>query len=252
MEAVEIEEVASPSLTEPALVEGLPGVGHVGKLAAEYLVEELDGTLVRRVYSTSFPPQLTVDDEGIGELAAADFYAVTVGDRDALVLVGDHQAQEVAGHYRLCEAFLDVAESFEVTEIVTLGGVPTGELVEEYTVIGAVNDPAFHDRLEAAGVEFRPGEPAGGVVGPTGLLLGLGRRRDLPAGCLLGETSGYLVDPKSAQAVLEVLQTVLGFEVDFAALEERAQEMESVIRQLQSMETAESGAGGDEDLRYFD
>jgi len=252
MQAIEIETVASPTLTDPVLIEGLPGVGHVGKLAAEYLVEQLDGELVRRVYSEYFPPQLTVDDEGVGELAAAAFYAVGVGDRDALVLVGDHQAQEVVGHYRLSEAFLDVAEDLGVTEVVTLGGVPTGELVEDYTVIGAVNDPSVRPRYEAAGVEFRPGEPAGGVIGPTGLLLGLAARRDLEAACLLGETSGYVVDPKSAQAVLEVLQAALGFELDFAALQERAQEMESMVRQFQSMSAVETPAPGDEDLRYFD
>lgn len=252
MQAVEVEEIATPSLSQPILVEGLPGVGHVGKLAAEYLVEELDGELVRRVYSTSFPPQLTVDEEGVGHLATAKYFAVPVGDRDALVLAGDHQAQEVAGHYHLCETFLDVAETFDVTEVVTLGGVPTGELVEEYTVIGVVNDASLRDRLEPAGVEFRPGEPAGGVVGPTGLLLGLSRRRGLPAYSLLGETSGYLVDPKSAQAVLEVLQSVIEFDVDFASLEERAEEMESVVRELQSMEPTEGQPPVEEDLRYFD
>lgn len=252
MQAVEVEAIADPALSEPVLVEGLPGVGHVGKLAAEHLVEELDGELVRRVYSEHFPPQITVDDDGVGRLAAAEFYAVGVGDRDALVLVGDHQAQDLRGHYRLSETFLDVAEHFDAGEVVALGGVPTGELVEEYTVVGAVSHAELRDRLEDAGVEFRPGEPPGGVVGTTGLLLGLGGRRGFDASCLLGETSGYLVDPKSAQAVLEVLQAVLGFEVDFTTLEARAAEMESVVRELQSMDAAESSATGDEDLRYFD
>ncbi|MDZ7702763.1 MAG: proteasome assembly chaperone family protein [Halobacteriales archaeon] len=252
MQPVEVEAVADPTLTEPVLIEGLPGVGHVGKLAAEHLVEELDGELVRRVVSEHFPPQITVDDDGLGQLAAAEFYAVGAGDRDALVLVGDHQAQDLRGHYRLSEAFLDVAESFGVAEVVALGGVPTGELVEEPAVIGAVSDAGMRDRLEAAGVEFRPGEPPGGIVGTTGLLLGLGGRRGLEAACLLGETSGYLVDPTSAQAVLEVLQRVLGFEVDFATLEARAEELESMVSELQTMDAAETSATGDEDLRYFD
>jgi hypothetical protein len=65
----------------------------------------------------------------------------------------------------------------------------------------------------------------------------------------MGETSGYLVDPKSAQAVLEVLETVLEFEVDFASLEDRAEEMEEVVRKIQEME--QSPAAPDEDLRYI-
>jgi proteasome assembly chaperone (PAC2) family protein len=66
----------------------------------------------------------------------------------------------------------------------------------------------------------------------------------------MGETSGYLVDPKSAQAVLEVLQEVLGFEIDFASLEERADEMEEVVRKIQEMEQG-TPAPSDEDLRYI-
>jgi proteasome assembly chaperone (PAC2) family protein len=66
----------------------------------------------------------------------------------------------------------------------------------------------------------------------------------------MGETSGYLVDPKSAQAVLEILQDVLGFEVEFGSLEDRAEEMEEVVRKIQEMEQG-TPAPSDEDLRYI-
>ena len=66
----------------------------------------------------------------------------------------------------------------------------------------------------------------------------------------MGETSGYLVDPKSAQAVLEVLEAVVGFELDFASLEERAEEMEEVVRKIQEMEQG-TPTPSDEDLRYI-
>jgi proteasome assembly chaperone (PAC2) family protein len=66
----------------------------------------------------------------------------------------------------------------------------------------------------------------------------------------MGETSGYLVDPKSAQAVLEVLQEVVDFDVDYASLEERADEMEEVVRKIQEMDQG-TPAASDEDLRYI-
>ena len=254
MDEVEVEVVDEPDLRDPVLIEGLPGVGHVGKLAVEHLVEEKESDLVARVYSEHFPPQVTVDDTGVATLARAEFTVVKTDRRDLLVLAGDYQSQDPIGHYRLTERFLDLAESFDATEIFALGGVPTGELVEEYTVLGAVSDANLVDDLREEGVEFRPNEPAGGIVGTSGLLLGLGRRRGLPATCLMGETSGYLVDPKSAQAVLEILETVVGFDIDYATLEERAEEMEEVVRQLREMETEAGGgqpAPSDEDLRYI-
>mgnify|MGYP000318430281 CR=1 FL=1 len=250
MDEFAIERLAEPALEEPVLIEGLPGVGHVGKLAAEHILEELDSELVAKVYSSHFPPQVTVED-GRSSLVCAEFHAVSTEEgRDMLVLTGDHQAQDTQGHYGLTETFLDVAEEFGVDTAYALGGVPTGELIEEYGVLGATTTAELHDRLENAGVEFRDNEPAAGIVGVSGLVLGLGERRGLPAACLMGETSGYLVDPKSARAVLEVLTELVGFEVDFASLEERADEMEEVVRTIQEME-ADAAAPSEEDLRYI-
>ncbi|TQQ83069.1 proteasome assembly chaperone family protein [Halonotius terrestris] len=252
MDEIEITSLAEPELRDPVLIEGLPGVGHVGKLAAEQLVEELDSELVRQVYADEFPPQVTVDDEGVADLTCAEFHAIeTEGEgSDLLVLTGDHQAATNDGHYKLTAAFLDAAESLGVETAYALGGVPTGELIEEYTVLGAVSDGDLKPPLEDAGVEFRSDEPAGGIVGVSGLILGLGDRRGMDAACLMGETSGYLVDPKSAQAVLEVLQEVIGFEVDFSTLEDRAEEMEEVVGKIQEMQSQQQ-AIPDEELRYI-
>ena len=249
MDEFEIETVAEPDVQEPVFVEGLPGVGHVGKLAAEHLLEEFDSELVRRVYSTHLPPQVSVED-GVTQLACAEIHAVDADGTDILVLTGDHQAGDGVGHYGLAATVLDVADGLGTGMVYTLGGVPTGELIQEYDVIGAVNAADRRDPLEAAGIEFHDEEPAGGIVGVSGLLLGLGERRDLPAACLMGETSGYLVDPKSARAVLEALQELLEFEVDFSSLESRAEEMEEVVRKIQEMEQG-TPTPSDEDLRYI-
>ena len=250
MDEIEIEHVERADLDDPVFVEGLPGVGHVGKLVAEHLVEETESQLVARVYSEHFPPQVTVDDDAVATLAHAEVHAVWTEGRDLLILTGNHQAGDNVGHYRVTDSFLDVAEEYDVTEIYALGGVPTGELIDEYGVLGAVSDPGMKDILTDAGVEFRSEEPAGGIVGTSGLLLGLGKRRDFDVACLMGETSGYLVDPKSARAVLEVLEDLLGLEVDFEALDDRADEMEDVISRLKEMEQGPS-PGSDEDLRYI-
>lgn len=283
MDEFDIETVAQPNLDSPVLIEGLPGVGHVGKLAAEHLLEEFETTLVARLYSEHFPPQVTVED-GHTQLACLEFHAVDLSsplpdedsdeqesetneietetetatdiETDLLVLTGDHQAQDPGGHYQLTDTILDIAEDYGVERAFTLGGVPTGELIDEYDVIGAASSDGLIEELEEI-VEFRENEPAGGIVGVSGLLLGLGERRGLSAACLMGETSGYLVDPKSARAVLEVLQEVIGFDVGYDSLEDRAEEMEEVATKIREMEQgAGAGSGStsaptDDDLRYI-
>jgi len=249
MDDIEIDAVATPELDDPVLIEGLPGVGHVGKLAAEHLLEEFESELIRRVYTTEFPPQVNVDGDGVAELTCAEFHAIETDGADLLVLTGDHQAGSNAGHYRLTTTFLDIAEEFGADRAYALGGVPTGELVEDYTVLGAVSDGDLIEGLEDAGVEFRPDEPAGGIVGVSGLVLGLGERRGFDAACLMGETSGYLVDPKSARTVLETLELLLDFSVDYETLEERAEEMEEVVGKIREMQ--DGPPVSDDDLRYI-
>jgi proteasome assembly chaperone (PAC2) family protein len=65
----------------------------------------------------------------------------------------------------------------------------------------------------------------------------------------MGETSGYLVDPKSARAVLEVLAARLEFDVGYESLEDRAEEMEEVVGKIREMQ--DGPAVPDDDLRYI-
>jgi len=66
----------------------------------------------------------------------------------------------------------------------------------------------------------------------------------------MGRTSGYLVDPKSARAVLEVLESYLGIDVGYTSLEDRADEMENAVAEMQETQGGTATAGED-DLRYF-
>ncbi|HYS71635.1 MAG TPA: PAC2 family protein, partial [Thermoplasmata archaeon] len=68
--------------------------------------------------------------------------------------------------------------------------------------------------------------------------------------CLMGETSGYFVDPKSAQAVLEVLTKVLDIKIDFADLESRAKQIDQITSKLHEVEGPPEQAGK-EDLGYI-
>lgn len=249
---VEIENVADLSLQAPVAIEGLPGVGNVGKIVVDHILAEAESTLVRRLFSEHFPPQVTLDADGTATLPMTEIHAVELDDIQLLLITGDHQAVTAVGHYRITAAILDILETFDVAEVYAIGGMPTGETVEEHAVVGAVSDADLREPLEATGVEFREGEPAGGVVGISGLLLGLGGQRDLPVSCLMGETSGYVVDPNSASAVLSVIEERLGFEFSHDRLEEQAEKIEGVIQTLQENQMAQNTLSHDDGLRYID
>lgn len=247
-----VVQFKKPRLKKPILIEGLPGVGHVGKLVAEHMIDELGAKKIMEIYSPHLPPQIIVENDGTTRLVRNEIYSYkTKGEHDLLILVGDHQSTTTEGHYELSEKFLDIAEKFKVHRIYTLGGYGIGQLVEDETVIGAANNIELVHELEKHGVEFRANEPGGGIVGVSGLLLGLGMQRGIDAACLMGVTSGYLVDPKSAQDVLKVLSSLLDIEIDMQALEERAVEMEKIVAKLREMEQSQMPASPDEELAYI-
>jgi uncharacterized protein (TIGR00162 family) len=253
MDPVEIDSLASTSVTEPVLIEGLPGVGLVGKLATDHLLADLDAEPVRRLYSTHFPPGIAVDENGTAELPSLTVHAIEADGQDLLILSGDSQAEDGPGHFALAEAVLDIATSFDVSRIVTVGGLGTGEQVEDYAVLGAVpeSNDGLREPLEAAGVRFSRDEP-GNTVGMSGVLLGLGDRRGIDTAGLLGTTPGYFVDPGSARAVLNVLAETFGLSIDLDTLDEQAEEVQELLDRLQQLQGAEqSPSSGGEDLRYI-
>ncbi|MFP3909383.1 MAG: proteasome assembly chaperone family protein [Halobacteriota archaeon] len=257
LQKVNINYVKDPEefeLQSPVLIEGLPGIGHVGKLVADHLVKELGAEKAVEICSHYFPPQVMVEEDGTIRMPMNEVYVIK-SDSDApdlVILVGDFQSVSSEGHFELVNAYLEIAKKFNVSRIYTLGGYGLGRLVEEPYVLGAANSKELIEELSTYGVRFDKGEPGGGIIGASGLLLGVAQMENIESACLMGVTSGYMVDPKSAKAVLDVLMKTLNMEVSMEALEERAKEMEKVVSQIKEMhETASQQWKSDEDLRYF-
>jgi hypothetical protein len=253
MKDVEIDITERPELTDPVFIEGLPGVGNVGKLAADHLIEVLGAKKFATVTSKHFPPQVLVLGDGTIRLVNNELYfwkAKEAGQRDLIVLIGDYQGLTADGQYVLVDAVLDLLAHLHCKTIYTLGGYGTGKMLEKPRVLGAATDRELVKDLKKRGVVFRKNEPGGGIVGASGLFLGLGMRRGMSGICLMGETSGYLVDPKSAQSVLEILSDVLSVKIDFSDLESRAEQMDKLAQQLRDLERAAENPS-EEDLRYI-
>ena len=94
---------------------------------------------------------------------------------------------------------------------------------------------------------------ATGIVGASGLLLGIGKMVDVEGYCLLGESPGFLVDAKAAEIILETLMMMTGLDVDTSELEERAEETEKLVKRLKKSksEMAEAGKMEEEGQTYI-
>lgn len=251
-----IKKVVDVKLEDPIFIEALPGIGHVGKLVAEHMIHELEAVKFAELYSPAFPPQVFVDDKGIIEPMKNEFYYLkSHGEdkRDYIFLVGNTQGLSPEGQYDICGAIIDFVESYGVKEIYTLGGLGTGQPVDKPKVFGAATSVELTETLKEQDVNLRTAD--GGIIGASGLILGLGMSKEMNGVCLMGETPGYFIDAEASKAVLTVLQKMIKVEIDIAKLEERAEETRKMISKAQQMEREMSErmniVQGEEDLRYI-
>ena len=236
-----IKYLEKPKLKNPILIEGLPGVGNIGRVTAGYLIEDLKAVKFAVLHSKWFFPFVMLHDSYKIHLPNNEFYyykGKKAGERDLIFMVGDCQSLAPQGHYEVVRAVLEMAGQFGVKEIVTIGGLATGELENPQRVIGAVSDDKIMKKYKGLGIDFQAGEKVGYIVGAAGLLIGLGKEMGMDGICLLGETSGFpiVTDPKAAEAVLNVLTKVLGLKVNMNKLDQRVKEMENFIKKAESLQ----------------
>ena len=235
MEKTVIKEIKKVELKDPVLIEGLPGLGMVGRIATRYLAKELKAKKLAELYSPHFPYYVLVNKKGNVRLLRGNFYLWKneAGENDFIFFTGDSQAQTVEGQYEVASSILDYAEKQRVKTVVTIGGYRK-EVEETPKVIAAsTSSDLLKKALQAEATTSPAGNP---IVGTAGLLLGLARFRKIDALCLLAETRGYLPDPKAAKSVLKVLQKMLKVEVDLSGLDKEIEKSEKLVGRMQEIE----------------
>ena len=251
MDKIIINQYKRPRPNNPVLVVGLPGIGNIGKIAAEYLVEKLKMEKLADIFSQYLPPQVFLNDDGEASLVRNSiYYRKFKGKNDLLILAGDFQGTTQEGQYEMTHFVLELAKKWNVSTVYTLGGYSTGKIVEVPRVLGAVTESDMVEQLQEGGVVFPKGEPGGGIVGSAGLMLGLGKELfSIKGACLMGETSGYFADPKGAREVLKVLSKILDIKLDLSDIEERSKQIQQITEKMQ--EDVQNKMQQKEDLGYF-
>jgi uncharacterized protein len=225
---VETEDV---DLEDPVLVEGLPGAGLVGKIAADHLVEESDMDYYGAVHCEGIPRVAVYRSNESDLYPPVRLYADE--ERDLVVLQSDVpvSASKATGFARCVTEWIQGNDVFPIY----LSG-----LVEEKGNSPELYGVATGDAeavVDEAGLV--PPREGGMITGPTGALLHRAGEREIDAVGLIVQTEGQFPDPEAARAILEHgVAPIADFEVDTDALVEKAGEIqdarEQLAKQLQS------------------
>jgi uncharacterized protein (TIGR00162 family) len=233
-----IKERRKVSLRNPILIGGFPGLGSVGKIAITYLKQQLKAKPLADLYSPYFPHHVVVSSSGRVRLPRAQFYLWKNPQEngcDLILVTGDSQAQGFEGQYTVVEAILNYAGQQGAKTVITIGGFRIKSDSPERKVVSISSNRKLIKKLLTVGAERSPvGNP---VVGFAGLTLGLSRFRKMKAGCLLGETVGYMPDIKAAKAVLKVLRRFLGITLDMSSLDKEIKRTGEVFGRMDDVQS---------------
>jgi proteasome assembly chaperone (PAC2) family protein len=202
--------LSNPQLENPIFVQGLPGFGNVGRIAAHLLVKFFEAKPFAELYAPSFPDYISITSKGVAHLPKYDFYYAPMEKNNLIIMSGEIQPSfdDVVAHYTVCEEVLNFAESLGCKFIITMGGVPITEDKTEVFVAATSNRLAA-DFMEKGGVIYSKGK----IVGGTGLTLALAKERNLDGVCLLGTTLGFKADREAGFLVFKFLMKALGKEI---------------------------------------
>lgn len=224
--AVRVHE--KPGLSDPVLIEGLPGIGFVANISALHLIQELKAKLFAEIRSSSFQDFAVTAKKGETRFPVNELYyhKRRSDERDLIILYGNTQALTTVGQYELCGRILDIAGDLGCNYVVTLGGLRVVERkIDVPKLYCAASDKEMLNDVLSHGAKIIGGQ----IFGVAGLLVGLAKLRGMRGFCLLGETPGFYPDAKAAREVLHVICKMLGLRVDLGKLDVAAEATRGIL-----------------------
>ncbi len=227
MDKAYLRRLSEPKLENPVFVQGLPGFGNVGRIAAHLLIKFCGAKPFAELYSPSFPDYISITSKGIAHLPRYEFYYSAMDaamEKNNLVIMTSEiqpSFDDVVAHYEVCEQVVDFVASLGCHFIVTMGGIPmTEEKAQVY--IAATSPRLATEFMEKGAVIYSKGR----IVGGTGLTLAMAKERKLEGVSLLGTTTGFTADREAGFLVFKFLMKALGKEIKEGLAENNAPEEE--------------------------
>ncbi len=224
-----IEEV---KIRNPILIEGLPGIGNVGKIAMDFMIDTLRPKKIYEIHSDGFPHAVFVNEQNLVDLPTIRIFHKKIKDKDFLFLAGDVQPIDEASCYEFCNKVLDMMQEMKVREVITLGGIGLQKIPENPQVYCTGNSKKIIQKYKSPNLKCEIYGIVGPIMGVSGLLVGLAKYRDIPSIAMLAETFGHptYVGIKGAREILKVLNKKLNMGLDLGRLEREIEQVDKDIK----------------------
>ncbi|MCZ7356028.1 MAG: proteasome assembly chaperone family protein [Candidatus Methanoperedens sp.] len=214
----------------PLVIAGFPGIGLVGNITCQHIIEELEMKYVGSVDSRYFPP-LAVLFNGIITLPVRIYESAK---NNIVVLISDIPIHPTAS-YDISKALIDWMQSIKARSILSIAGIAT--TTGERRVFGGATSAEMLEKIKDKTEIFQVGT----ISGISGSIMTECFLRNLPAVSLLGETPGPNPDPRAAVEVLKVINKIFDLSIDTEKLLSQAEQIELELSKLaEQVKTSET------------
>jgi len=226
------------SLKNGVLLEGLPGIANVGKIAIDYIIESLKPSLIYSITSDFFPSAVFINSENLLETPKIEIYHKKIGRKDFLFLSGNTQPINEAS-YEFCREVISLVSKLGCKTIVTTGGIGLLAPPEKPQVYCAGRDlkfvNSFRKELKISHDVFGT---VGSISGVAGLLVGLSDPKKINGVVLLVETLAHplYVGMEGANELLKTIEKKFGLGIN---LKGYSKEMKELSKSIQKLDLAE-------------
>lgn len=222
-------ELSGNDLKSPVAVMGLPGIGNVGRIAVDALIESLRATPVMDFYSDDFPARVVVR-EGIAIFPKSSislYRAAPDEPHDILLLTADHQPTSGKGVFEYADFVVEELKTLHVQEIYALAAYEQGysEFFRTYPnpprIFVSASSTDLLDRIDS--IEGTIPTKDGVIIGANGFIpTWAATRHNLGGACFLGETLGIIkADYRASREVMQKVTSFLGLKSRFDILDDR-------------------------------
>ena len=205
----------------PLVIEGFPGIGLVGNITCQHIIEELGMKYMGSIDSKYFPP-LAVLFNGLVYMPVRIYEAE---EKEIVLVISDIPIHPTAS-YDISKVLIDWMQTINAKTIVSIAGIAT--TTGERRVFGGATSVELLEKIKDKTEIFQVGT----ISGISGSIMTECYLRGLPAISLLGETPGPNPDPRAAVQVITVLNKIFGLSIDTEKLLGQAEQIELELSKL--------------------
>jgi uncharacterized protein (TIGR00162 family) len=245
-----IEIYEKPKLNDPVLIEGLPGIGFVANIAALHLIRELKAKRFAEIVSASFQDfAVTTEDGGASSPINELYYCKREdGGRDLIIWYGNTQALTTSGQYELVGKVLDIAQELSCRFVISIGGFKKDDVQNVPRVYSAATDLKTMKEALDLGTKVMGGH----IFGIAGILIGLGKLRDLKGFAVLVDTLGMYPDANATRYALTTIGKYLNLDVNLAKVDVTAEQIKKALESFGLIkDIAEEKKKEEQQMRWF-